>query len=128
MIAACAGSNSKPLELEGTTWHLISADRGALVEPAAGSRVTMEFAGDRVSGFGGCNRYSGSFSFDGTTLRVGPLASTKMGCIGAAGDIEAAWHTALRAPLKAVREGANLDLTTADGTTLRLGPGAAPGA
>ena len=33
-----------------------------------------------VSGFAGCNRFSGNYSIDGKTLKFGPIVSTKMYC------------------------------------------------
>jgi hypothetical protein len=35
----------------------------------------------RFSGHGGCNRISGGFELDGTTLRLSPVVSTEMGCL-----------------------------------------------
>jgi heat shock protein HslJ len=55
-------------------------------EPApvgAGDRqVTMRFAGTegRVSGFGGCNRYAGTYVLRGDSLRFSPLMMTRMAC------------------------------------------------
>jgi heat shock protein HslJ len=34
----------------------------------------------RVSGSGGCNRVSGSYTRDGSKLELGPLISTRMAC------------------------------------------------
>jgi heat shock protein HslJ len=46
-----------------------------------GVQTTIAFEADgRVSGSGGCNRFTGSYSFAGGRLEFGPLASTKMMC------------------------------------------------
>jgi len=47
----------------------------------AGMTVTMEFGADgRIAGRSGCNRYFGSYSFDGTTLKLSQLGGTRMAC------------------------------------------------
>lgn len=42
---------------------------------------TLTIQGDRISGFAGCNRYSGSINTL-PKLKVGPLATTRMACLG----------------------------------------------
>ncbi|AZN36153.1 META and DUF4377 domain-containing protein [Iodobacter ciconiae] len=42
---------------------------------------TLTIRGDRISGFAGCNRYSGMISTL-PKLKVGPLATTRMACLG----------------------------------------------
>ncbi|MFP6559792.1 META domain-containing protein [Paraburkholderia sp. B3] len=49
----------------------------------------------RASGFSGCNRYSGSYTLKNGLLSFGPLAATRMACVGAGGDIEGAYLDAL---------------------------------
>jgi heat shock protein HslJ len=49
----------------------------------------------RASGFSGCNRYSGTYTLKNGLLSFGPLASTRMACAGAGGDIEGAYLDAL---------------------------------
>jgi heat shock protein HslJ len=42
---------------------------------------TIEFTADGgVSGFAGCNTFTGSYTTDGSTLTLTPLATTKMAC------------------------------------------------
>ena len=50
-----------------------------------------------VGGSGGCNTYRGDFAVDGETISIGPLASTKRGCPGPAGEIETTYLAALDA-------------------------------
>jgi putative lipoprotein len=69
--AAPAGADGKPLDL-----RMSAADR-------------------TVSGFSGCNRYSGSFSSEGrsthgTPIKFGPLAGTMMAC-AEGGELEQAY-------------------------------------
>ncbi|STQ91235.1 META and DUF4377 domain-containing protein [Iodobacter fluviatilis] len=42
---------------------------------------TLKIQGDRISGFAGCNRYTGSINTL-PRLKVGPLATTRMACLG----------------------------------------------
>lgn len=65
--------------LADTRWQLESLDG----EPPAGAApLTLEFdAAGRISGSGGCNRFSASYTLEGDALRFGPIASTKMACL-----------------------------------------------
>jgi heat shock protein HslJ len=78
-----AGSS---VALPGTQWDL---DVGAL--GGAGSEDVSSFLrfGDdgRVSGNDGCNDVTGAYTVDGAALRLGPLASTRKACAGAAGEV-----------------------------------------
>lgn len=47
--------------------------------PDAGEAY-VQFKEKDVAGFSGCNRFRGSFTFDGSTLTFGPLATTRMAC------------------------------------------------
>jgi heat shock protein HslJ len=49
----------------------------------------------RASGFSGCNRYTGSYTLKDGLLSFGPLAGTRMACVGAGGEIEGAYLDAL---------------------------------
>ncbi len=65
--------------LAGTAWILSSLE-GEL--PLDDTTVTLQFGQDgTVSGTDGCNRFSGSYTQDGTSLTIAqPLASTMMAC------------------------------------------------
>ncbi len=59
--------------LQGSEWTVIG-------DPAEGGRF-ISFAGSgRVFGFGGCNRFSGSYEQHDEHLTISPLAATKMAC------------------------------------------------
>lgn len=77
---ATGGSNHK---LEGTSWKLtgLSTITGDL--PKSPREVTMRLDTGRVYGSGGCNRYFGSYSLNGSSLTFNGVASTKMFCQGA---------------------------------------------
>jgi heat shock protein HslJ len=81
------GSAGAIADLGGTTWSLVelgtTADLARIV-PDIG------FAEDgTVSGFAGCNTFSGSYTVEGSALRLGPLATTKIGCPRPASAVEA---------------------------------------
>ena len=68
--------------LEGTRWVLTGVgDRPVVV--AEGQRepfLVLDVDGERATGFGGCNRFMGSYSRDGLSLTFGVMASTMMAC------------------------------------------------
>jgi heat shock protein HslJ len=79
--------------LAGTGWDLVemgtTADFARIVP-------TIEFSADgRVSGFAGCNTFSGTFALDGETITLGPLATTEMACEPPASAVEAGYLAAL---------------------------------
>ncbi len=81
-----AGSAAAITDLGGTTWLLVQLGTTtdlALVVPDIG------FAEDgTVSGFAGCNTFTGSYTVTGSALSLGPLATTKIGCPGPASAVE----------------------------------------
>jgi len=43
--------------------------------------LEFDLENNRVSGFSGCNRFTGSFKLDGFMINIGPLAATKRACM-----------------------------------------------
>jgi len=80
LASACsdvsAGQSQQP-DLDGTSWVLVDLP-GVTLLP--GTSVTLQFAGDRISGSDGCNRFSGSYARGKTGLEIGQLVSTQMAC------------------------------------------------
>lgn len=86
-------AQARPL---GGAWRLVSM---AGIEPGVPSqdmRLTAEFSGDRLSGFGGCNQFTGRYQTTGSQLSVSPLASTQRACEGFLMDQEFRYLTALQ--------------------------------
>jgi heat shock protein HslJ len=51
----------------------------------ADSRATLAFPeAGKVAGNGSCNRFTGAAELNGRAIKLGPLASTKMACMGEA--------------------------------------------
>ena len=90
----------------------------AVTSPIAGTTLTATFtAGGEVGGNAGCNNYSGPYKLDGTSLTVGPLATTMMACEQAILDQETAFLAALQTPTTVETSGATVTLRDASGAT-----------
>jgi len=78
LLAGCAALPPPAADLAGTNWRVVAIN-GAPV-PAAGD-YSMRF--DRSGGLGarfGCNHMGGRYRLTGSTLTVGDMATTLMGC------------------------------------------------
>ncbi len=107
-VKGCGGGILPPADLAGTSWTFVSIGG----TPVATDRPTsLQFDGGRMSGSAGCNRFSGGYAVDGTTLKAGPLMATEMACPGAGMTQEAAFFALMAAPV---------GLTFADDGTLIL--------
>jgi len=108
------------LVLGGSRWiaTMINNGRGGVASIVEGTVVTAEFGTDgRVGGSGGCNRFSGEYTFEGDGLAIGPVASTRMACLEpeGVGQQENAYFAALaRVASWSFRE-ERLQLRAADG-------------
>jgi len=73
----------EPSQLEGY-WVLKTLNGQDAKTLFEGSLPTLQFDFKemRVSGTGGCNRYTGSFTFENNVLNTPDLAMTKMACLG----------------------------------------------
>jgi heat shock protein HslJ len=84
-------------DLDGTTWTLLELDVDQPTLPDA--PVTLSFAGDQLSGSGGCNTYSGGFTLgedNPFVMTIGPVVSTQMACPEPVLNQETAYLTALQ--------------------------------
>ena len=88
------GCGGDPADLLAGAWTVTAIDGEPLPE---GAPVTMEFAGDRVAGRSGCNRYTGGYSLTGEGLSFGPAAGTRMACPEPQMRTETAFFAALQA-------------------------------
>jgi heat shock protein HslJ len=103
--------------LEGS-WDVTGYNNGkqAVVSPVTGSTLTAIFTPDQVSGSAGCNTYSGPYTLNGTTLKIGPLASTMRACADqAVNDQEQQFLAALQASTTYGQSGNILTLKAAGG-------------
>lgn len=75
--AAAAGT------LEGVTWHAVGINNGnnGVESVVEGTDPTAVYdPAGTISGNGGCNQFNGPAVVDGSSVKIGPLASTKMAC------------------------------------------------
>jgi heat shock protein HslJ len=88
-----------------------------------GERVTLRFdlEDSRVSGFGGCNRYTGPYTMTGEKLEFGPIAATKMFCEQGI-EVEDKYLPALGSVQSWELAGAELVLKAAGVVVLRFKP------
>jgi heat shock protein HslJ len=119
MLAAACGTIS-PMDqlpsLDGTSWVLDDLTGRTL---ASGTRPTLQFAGDRLAGSDGCNRFSGRYTVAKQAFKVvPPLATTQMACPGEAGEQARAFLEALAVAGSYRLSGGQLQLIAASGTPL----------
>ena len=107
--------------LEGTTWQLSGIiAKAAVSSPVAGTTVTMQITGGRLSGKA-CNTFSGDVTVNGDSFKAGPLMSTKMACPTPAENTqETAVLTGLQAVTTFEITGGTLTLKSPEGTGLEF--------
>ena len=117
--AVLASFSAQSQSLAGTSWGVtgINNGKGGVVSVVAGTEVTMNFApGGKVSGSGGCNNYTSTFTQDGDKLTFTSTATTHRMCFASGVmEQEQAFLKALESVLTARVEGNQLELRTADG-------------
>ena len=82
-LASCTGGNQD--RLRGTNWVLKEIN-GA--QPVNGTALTIEFAGDQISGNAGCNHFGGNYSIKGETIRLESIFNTEMACLEPEGAMD----------------------------------------
>lgn len=129
LVGACggppsdAGSDSSPshddpatrsVSYDGT-WELVEgyAPEGP-VEISERFRITLTINGGRWGGLSACNYYGASATVDGTSISVGGIGGTEMGCRPEAAEREARYQAALMAAETIERSGERLTLTGPD--------------
>ena len=120
VLAAPAGAETgrpAPLGtgLEGA-WRVVGVGGEALLPD---DDVFVTLVEGQLSGKNGCNRIMGPFASEGATLRLGPLAGTRMACPGRAAEVEARVDAALATVTGWRRDGEALELLAETGVVLR---------
>jgi heat shock protein HslJ len=93
LAGCCLNSTSQPqaTALEGASWRLVSVAGLAPATLTTLERgVTARFEDGRVSGFSGCNSFTGPYVLEADRLRIGQLAGTMMACPEPAMTVERA--------------------------------------
>ncbi len=80
---AAAGSSAGAPSQLNTIWALKQLN-GKVISKAQFPRqlpyIDVNMRDNRVTGFTGCNRFSGAMQVTASTIKLGPLMSTKMAC------------------------------------------------
>lgn len=68
--------------LVGTRWSLVAVDGEPVAQtsPPNDAHLQLLAAGGIAAGNSGCNRFSGSFTSEGSSLAFGPIITTRMAC------------------------------------------------
>lgn len=118
-VSADSPPPAVPGDLTASTWRLETlGDGAAAASPIAGTEVSVTFTADgRLSGTGGCNRFSGSYERgeDGA-LRFSPLAATRMACAPEIMSQEDSFFVALGRVASFDIEGDRLGFAASDGS------------
>jgi heat shock protein HslJ len=126
-VAACdQAGESQPLSpsattLQGGEWSLTHLD-GQPIDVASTAAVPTILFDDRgrLSGFAGCNRFSGTYDTTGERLRIGPLAMTRMACASGM-DLEDRYARALQRAESYRGDALRLELAGAAGVVAEFG-------
>lgn len=120
-LTGCGSGISLDEPIEGPVWQLVQLGDEP-VAAGSGAQVLFDRDSGRVSGSGGCNRISGTFTRSGIALKIGQLAATRMACADPArGANEAQFISALQSTASYSLAGAGrLALLNANGRTVAL--------
>ncbi|WP_165857255.1 YbaY family lipoprotein [Marinobacter sp. JSM 1782161] len=118
-IADKARADTRAHSLEGTFWELTHIGDDAIDRESDKRKLNIVLDGedDRVSGFSGCNQFSGGYTLTGDQLQLGPLASTMMACFKGM-EREQAFQNALQKTARYEQQGVRLTLFDASGAVL----------
>lgn len=120
LAAACEESPTRPSDIQGQTWRLVSIQRGgaAPIAVAEPSRYTLRFAdAGRINVRSDCNTCGGGYSMTGTSVSIGALACTRVFCGPVSLDGE--YTGALGSARSLARSGDELTIQC-DGVVLRF--------
>lgn len=121
MLAGCGTTVSLDEPIESRAWRLTSVGLRPIPATAQGGDPQVQFEGSRVTGSGGCNRFTGTYQRTGHDLKIGPLAATRMACTDPErGAVETGFVGALQATTGYALVGNQLTLLDAGGRTLAV--------
>ena len=117
LLVGCGGSEGgSGGELEGVNWVLVSyTSQGMVREIPAEIRIDALFEGGTVSGSSGVNTYNASYKLSGSSLTIGPAATTMMAGPEAAMAVEQAYLAALREAASFIASAGTLTIFDKDG-------------
>jgi putative lipoprotein len=109
-----------PSGLTGVRWALVELGGEPVADDGQVPYLELAAETSRLSGSGGCNRLVGGFEAEGTSLRLGPVATTLMACNEDVMRREAAFVAALEATTAYELEAGRLALLADDRVLARL--------
>jgi heat shock protein HslJ len=95
-----------------------AAADGTVTEPLDDTPLTAVFGIATVGGSAGCNTFTGTYGTNGTVLRIGRLATTRIACADDVMAQETAFLAAMEGAALVDRRGTTLTLTDRTGGTL----------
>jgi putative lipoprotein len=119
VTGAGAGPSRGNAPLENTTWKVTRLGEKDVApnENQRAAYIVLESSDHRVSGSGGCNRITGTYTVEKQTIHFGPIASTMMACPKGM-DTEKDFMQALDAARKWKVQGDELELYGEGGNLL----------
>ncbi len=119
LAAGCAGDEERSTEvasLEGVPWVLVAGNDVEGSDEASVPSATFDSGG--LSGRGVCNSYASSYTVDGSSIELAPVASTRIACQPPGDAVENAFFDALELARGWYVEGDELVLLNAEGDEL----------
>ena len=113
------GARMTTSELFDTRWKLtrLGDEPVVVAENQREPHLVLRSQDNRVSGFGGCNNFNGSYEIEGRSITFSPMAATMMACVHGA-DTERAFLAALGKATTFRKTTHNLEFVDADGGVL----------
>lgn len=113
VVAACGTAGG---DITGRTWQLIELESEPIPTEIL---VDLTYDESTITGSGGCNRYTGSATFeDGDVSIDGPIARTERACSPAIDDVEQRYFSTLESATGYGVTGDDLTLTDAAGQVI----------
>ena len=82
-LDGCGGPHAEAGPLHEMSWLIVEIDGEATEltgDLLRDDRYAVDFGNERFMGYGGCNRFSATYTLVGRTLSAGPLMSTRRAC------------------------------------------------
>jgi copper homeostasis protein (lipoprotein) len=112
------GARMSVSALEDNYWKLTRlGDEPVIIEPQQREPHLVLRSDGQVTGFAGCNQFTGSYTVDGFTVEFGPLAMTQRACLSGM-ETEAAFANAMKETVRFRLLAHYLELLDADGRTV----------
>jgi len=103
LLAGCcvkrSSEETRPvsLQIEGPKWLLVAVNGVPVISSADEKRafLMLDTTGKVITGYAGCNNFSGGYELDGALVKFGLLASTRMFCTEPQMSMETGFFKAL---------------------------------